>query len=530
MQQAVILDGSIDTVLTDWQWIILDGPVDTLWVENLNTVLDDSKVLCLANGERIALTPGMRLMFEVDDLSQASPATISRCAMVYMDPVDLGWRPYVKTWLQRLPKEMPESAREHLLGLFELSVDKGMTFIRQNRKYLMLDVPELSLVMCLCSLLQAFFQFLLLNGGFGSADVENRPGSAESESGHSRCSSSKAERRRKRAAKKQRAKDSHLLPGDKSKKRQSEKQFFLQRNPGSLPILLGKLFVFAFTWSYGGNLKRNDEPEDDGGFVRQGSEKMVDIASEFDNFIRELFEVEPPYGVRLPASSRSIYGYFVDMDTGNFLQWDILVPTTQSLIEKGAMITIGETMGLAGEQSQQGGKGSRDGDIVPTVDTVRYAFLAGLLLTNKNSVLLTGDSGVGKTVILESLLKQLGQEGGSTTKSGTVLGKVFHPADKNQALLSNISTLTKFGADDGEGEKDMSLLLAGPTRLRQTGVISATLQFSAQTTADRTKLAITQRLVKKGKDVLGAPKGKKVSLESVTGHRVSVNLCSFIDW
>ena len=78
------------------------------------------------------------------------------------------------------------------------------------------------------------------------------------------------------------------------------------------------------------------------------------------------------------------------MDTGNFLQWDILVPTTQSLIEKGAMITIGETMGLAGEQSQQGGKGSRDGDIVPTVDTVRYAFLAGLLLTNKNSVLLTG--------------------------------------------------------------------------------------------------------------------------------------------
>ena len=58
--------------------------------------------------------------------------------------------------------------------------------------------------------------------------------------------------------------------------------------------------------------------------------------------------------------------------------------------------------------------------------------------------------------------------------------------------------------------KEVSLLLPGQSRLKQTGVISTTLQFSAQTTADRTKLAITQKLVKKGKDILGAPKGKKV--------------------
>ena len=86
-----VVEGRYDTTPTDWKWIILDGPVDTIWVENLNTVLDDSKILCLANGERISLTPGMRLVFEVDDLAAASPATISRCAMVYMVSPRIAW-------------------------------------------------------------------------------------------------------------------------------------------------------------------------------------------------------------------------------------------------------------------------------------------------------------------------------------------------------------------------------------------------------------------------------------------------------
>ncbi|KAF0993064.1 hypothetical protein HZS_1322, partial [Henneguya salminicola] len=64
-------------------WIILDGDIDPEWVENLNSTLDDNKLFTLPNGERLCLPPSIRIIFEVSDLKYATPATISRCGMVY---------------------------------------------------------------------------------------------------------------------------------------------------------------------------------------------------------------------------------------------------------------------------------------------------------------------------------------------------------------------------------------------------------------------------------------------------------------
>uniref|UniRef100_A0A8C4WLB8 Dynein axonemal heavy chain 10 n=1 Tax=Gopherus evgoodei TaxID=1825980 RepID=A0A8C4WLB8_9SAUR len=83
------------------RYILFDGDVDALWVENMNSVMDDNKLLTLANGERIRLQAHCALLFEVGDLQYASPATVSRCGMVFVDPKNLKYKPYWRKWLNQ---------------------------------------------------------------------------------------------------------------------------------------------------------------------------------------------------------------------------------------------------------------------------------------------------------------------------------------------------------------------------------------------------------------------------------------------
>lgn len=63
-------------------WIIFDGDVDPDWVENLNSVLDDNRILTLPTGEQVPLLGNTRILFETHTLRHANPSTVSRCGMI----------------------------------------------------------------------------------------------------------------------------------------------------------------------------------------------------------------------------------------------------------------------------------------------------------------------------------------------------------------------------------------------------------------------------------------------------------------
>nr|XP_040564670.1 dynein heavy chain 7, axonemal-like [Lepeophtheirus salmonis] len=100
------------------KWLIFDGPIDSSWIENMNTVLDETKKLCLMSGEIIRLPPNTNLIFEAQDVETAAPATISRCGVLYMDPHMLDWNLIVKNWIKKFPSFITDHVKDYLKHLF----------------------------------------------------------------------------------------------------------------------------------------------------------------------------------------------------------------------------------------------------------------------------------------------------------------------------------------------------------------------------------------------------------------------------
>ncbi|PAA83928.1 hypothetical protein BOX15_Mlig010548g3 [Macrostomum lignano] len=276
-------------------WLVLDGPVDAIWIENLNSVLDDNKTLTLANGDRIPMAPNCKIIFEVHNIDNASPATVSRNGMVYMSSSGLNWNPLLSGWLLK----RPTFERDQLFPLFESTFPEILRYAIQFLTF-KIDVLEAFIVRQCCDLLEG------------------------------------------------------LIP------KREEKEGALR------PEFYRRLYVFTIMWSVGALLEWEDR-------------------NKLETQMRELKLDLPEYAA---DSDNTMFDFLVG-ESGEWQHWDekveeFLYPT-DSTPEYGSIL-------------------------VPNVDNVRTEFLIHTIHKQEKQVLLIGEQGTAKTVMINKFLAKFNPE------------------------------------------------------------------------------------------------------------------------
>jgi dynein heavy chain len=101
----------------------------------MNSVMDDNKILTLASNERIVLKPHMRLIFEIRNLKFATPATVSRAGILYIDDAaGSQWKAYVKSWV--VGQKYSDEIKKDLNLLFDKYVVEALRHMKKNFKSL----------------------------------------------------------------------------------------------------------------------------------------------------------------------------------------------------------------------------------------------------------------------------------------------------------------------------------------------------------------------------------------------------------
>lgn len=204
----------------EYIWLILDGPVDSIWIENLNSVLDDNKTLTLANGDRLPMAPTCKIIFEPENIDNASPATVSRNGMVYMSSSGLSWKPIVRAWLKK------RTPREHEIfhKLFDESFGILYSWGNQNLK-LVMKLLQCNIILQVLRILEGLIPPVTIEEKENISSVKSEHGDVDDE-----------------------------IP---------EEILKVEDGPILTPEHLSKMYVFSLIWSMGAILDADDRKKYD---------------------------------------------------------------------------------------------------------------------------------------------------------------------------------------------------------------------------------------------------------------------------
>ncbi|EDO49396.1 predicted protein, partial [Nematostella vectensis] len=324
------------------KWLVFDGEMDQLWMENMSTVLDSTRTLCLGNGESIAMPANLSVLFESSDLTHAAPSLVTRCAVVHCPDSIVGWKSVFRTWIKSAHSKWDISNRG--LGiiscLMDHMVDSTLSFLSTNCRSVLtadygvasqLSHPSSGIheVQTLIRYMSAIFDRHILR------DDEDIQVSAK----HLVWSLRGQLHRKGRIS----------VAGSTSSRQSS----------GITASDTGKVistFAFAFIWAFGGHLH----------------ERYITL---FDSHARELLS-SGPYPAIVPSEGL-VYDYHLDFSKG------LLVPWAE---KPGSQVKT-----LATSYT-----------IVPELD--RYLHLLDLMIFDGYPVLLVGQSGTGKSALIQNMV------------------------------------------------------------------------------------------------------------------------------
>ncbi|XP_063982735.1 dynein axonemal heavy chain 7-like [Diachasmimorpha longicaudata] len=137
------------------KWLIFDGPINGPWMDYLSTILDDHKTLFLDSGEGIKISEGISIIFETEDLKDATPAIISRCGVIHMDSDTVGWRSQVRSWVITHDFDIQSKDHKFMINFLNWALKSALNFI-SGLPNSFLHVNEVFLVISVLKLMKIY--------------------------------------------------------------------------------------------------------------------------------------------------------------------------------------------------------------------------------------------------------------------------------------------------------------------------------------------------------------------------------------